>query len=181
MALVGAAPIGVVFDQFDIEPIEAAGRADVKGAFADLFNGGNARERQEEAEVIGKIDIATSDGFAGTDILGLKINAIGGEDEFCLGSGGGRAGFEGVQGRGHRARCAGRKVNIAGLKDAADVGFVGGPGAQALDRRLLVAENHTEGIGEFDRVKGLFREFGNGLFNFNGVHAAVQGLIRSMP
>jgi len=93
MAFVGAAPIGVVLDQLNVESVEAAGRANIKGAFADLFDGRNARERKEEAEVIGKIDIATRDGFASADILGLKINAIGGEDEFCLGAGGGRAGI----------------------------------------------------------------------------------------
>ena len=38
-------PIGVVLQQFDIEPVETAGRLDVKGAFADLLNGGDACQR----------------------------------------------------------------------------------------------------------------------------------------
>ena len=43
MAARGGAPVGVVRDQLDIEPVEAAGRADIKGAFADLLDGADAR------------------------------------------------------------------------------------------------------------------------------------------
>ena len=61
------------------------------------------------------------------------------------------------------ARDAGRKVDVIGLQDAADVGLVRCAGAQALDCRLLVSEGHEEGIGELCRIKGLLGEFGNGL------------------
>ena len=91
VAFVRAAPVGVVLDQLDIEPVEAAGRADVKGAFADLLDGGDAGERQEEAEMVGEIGVAAGDGFAGGDVLGLEVDAIGGEDELRLGAGGGGA------------------------------------------------------------------------------------------
>ena len=51
----GRAPVGVVLQQLDIEPVQAAGRPDVEGAFADLLDGGDAGQRQEEAEVVGEI------------------------------------------------------------------------------------------------------------------------------
>jgi hypothetical protein len=54
VAALGCAPFGVVLQQFDIEPVEAAGGADVEGVFADLADGADARQRQEEAEVVGE-------------------------------------------------------------------------------------------------------------------------------
>ena len=71
-------------------------------------------------------------------------------------------------------------MDVVGLQDATDVGLVRRAGTQPLDGRVLVAEGHEEGIGELGRVEGLLGKFGNGLFDFNGVHAAVQGLIRSI-
>jgi predicted XRE-type DNA-binding protein len=61
-------------------------------------------------------------------------------------------------------------VDVAGLENAAEVGLVRRPGAQALDRRLLVAEGFKEGVGELCGVKGLLRKVGDGLFDLNGVH-----------
>jgi hypothetical protein len=60
-------------------PVHAARGANVEGAFADLLNGGDARERQEESEVIGEIGIGTGDGLAGVQIFGLEVGAVGGE------------------------------------------------------------------------------------------------------
>ena len=51
---VDGAPVGVLLQQFDVEPVQASGRLDVEGAFADLFDGRDAGERQEEAEMLGK-------------------------------------------------------------------------------------------------------------------------------
>ena len=67
-------------------------------------------------------------------------------------------------------------MNVVGLQDAADIGLVRRARAQALDRRLLVAEGHEEGIGELGRIKRLLGEFGNGLFDFNGVHGGSPGI-----
>ena len=180
MAFLGAAPIGVVLDQFDVKPVEAAGRADVKGAFADLFDGGDTRERQEEAEVVGKIGVAAGDGFAGVDILSLEVDAVGGENELCLGAGRGGAVAKGGQGRRDIARRAGRKVNVVGLKDTAEVGFVGCAGAQSFDSSVLVSEGREKGIRELGRVKGLLGKFGNGLFDFNGVHRKICPKVKTV-
>lgn len=130
--------------------------------------------------MVGEIGVAAGDGLAGGDVLGLEVDAVSGEDELRLGAGGGRAFAQGGEGCRDFARDAGRKVDVVGLQDAADVGLVRCAGAQALDCRLLVSEGHEEGIGELCRIKGLLGEFGNGLFNLNGVHAVVQGLIRSI-
>ena len=48
-------PIGVVLEQFDVEPVQAAGRPNVEGAFANLLNGRDASQRQEEPEVVRKV------------------------------------------------------------------------------------------------------------------------------
>ena len=55
VAALGRAPFGVVLQQLDIEPVQAAGRPDVEGAFADLLDGGDAGQRQEEAEMVREI------------------------------------------------------------------------------------------------------------------------------
>ena len=55
VAALGLAPIGVVLQKFDVEPIEAAGRPDVEGVLADLPDGRDARQRQEEAEMVGEV------------------------------------------------------------------------------------------------------------------------------
>ena len=43
VAALGGAPIGIVLQQLDIEPVQAAGGPDVERAFADLLDGGDAR------------------------------------------------------------------------------------------------------------------------------------------
>ncbi len=67
-------------------------------------------------------------------------------------------------------RCDG-DVDVVGLKDAAEVGLVRLALAQALDRRLLVAEGFEEREGELGRVERLLRQRRNGLFNFDRVHS----------
>ena len=75
--------------RLDIEPVEKACRLDVKGALADLLDGADPGQRQEEAKVIGKVDVGTGDRLARGQVFGLKIGAIGGQDEFRLGLDGG--------------------------------------------------------------------------------------------
>ena len=55
VAALGRAPFGVVLQKLDIEPVQAAGRPDVEGAFADLLDGGDAGQRQEEAEMVREV------------------------------------------------------------------------------------------------------------------------------
>jgi hypothetical protein len=64
-------------------------------------------------------------------------------------------------------------MDVAGLENAAKVGFVGGPGAQPFDRRFFVSECFEEGIGKTHRVKRLIRQLRYGLFNFNGVQRST--------
>ena len=130
--------------------------------------------------MVGEIGVAAGDGLASGDIFGFQINAIGGKDELRLGAGGGGAIAQGGERCRDIARRTGRKVDVVGLQDAAEVGLVRRAGAQPLDGRVLVAEGYEEGIWELGSIKGLLGEFGNSLFDFNGVHAAVQGLIRSI-
>ena len=54
-AALGRAPFGVVLQQLDIEPVQAAGGPDVEGAFADLLDGGDPGQRQEEAEMVREV------------------------------------------------------------------------------------------------------------------------------
>jgi hypothetical protein len=57
---VGSAPFGIVLQKFDIELVKAAGCPDVEGAFADLFDGGDPGQRQEEAEMVREVLITAS-------------------------------------------------------------------------------------------------------------------------
>ncbi|MFT6944923.1 MAG: hypothetical protein ACJAUW_001501 [Yoonia sp.] len=74
-----------------------------------------------------------------------------------------------IQGVWHLTHIAGLEVDVVDLKNAADVGFVGRISAEFLDRGGLVAEGFKEGEWELSRIKGLFGEIGDGLFNFDCV------------
>ena len=170
MAALRRAPFRVVFQQFDVQAVESAGGSDVESVFADLADGADARQRQEEAEVVGKVLEGTGDGLAAGQVLGLEVHAIGGEDELRLGLGRRRAGLESGQRLGHPPCVAGQDVDVAGLENTAEVGLVRRPRAQALDGRRLVAKGFKEGVGELCGVKGLLRKVCDGLFDFYGVH-----------
>ena len=81
----GSAPIGVVFQKFDIEPVQAAGGADVEGAFTNLFDGRDAGQRQEETEMIGKVLIGAGDRIAVGQIFGLESVAVRRQNKLSLG------------------------------------------------------------------------------------------------
>src|SRR6185437_16759337 len=87
----GGSPFGVVFKKLDIEPIQAAGRPDVKSVLADLPDRGDTGEWQKEAKVVREVPIFTGDRLAAFQVLGLKVRAISGEDEMCLRPGRGGA------------------------------------------------------------------------------------------
>ena len=69
-------PVGVLFQQLDIELVKLAGGADVKAVLADLLDGGDARKRQERAEVVREIAVSAGDGFAVDQILRLQVGAV---------------------------------------------------------------------------------------------------------
>jgi hypothetical protein len=84
----GCAPFGIVLQQLDIKPVQSAGGPDVEGAFADLPDGGDAGERQKEAEMVREIGIGAGDRIAARQVLGLERVAIGRQDELRLGPSG---------------------------------------------------------------------------------------------
>jgi hypothetical protein len=166
-------PLGVLAQQLDIEAVQAAGRLDIERAFADLLDGGDAGERQEEAEVIGKLGVGAGDRAAAREILGLEGFAVGREDE--LGLLGGRLGAaaQGAKGFVNAAGRAGHQVDVAALENGAgDVGLVCVAGAQALDCRVLVPKGGQKLEGELGTVKRGLRQRGYSFFDLDRVHGA---------
>ena len=84
MAAGDGAPFGIVPQQLDIEPVQPAGGPDVEGAFADLFDGSDAGERQEKAEIVREVGIGAGDRLAARQILGLELVAVGRQMNFAL-------------------------------------------------------------------------------------------------
>ena len=170
MAALRCAPGRVVFQQFNVQPVQPTGGPDVESVFTDLADGADARQRQEEAEVIGKVLEGAGDGLAAGQVFGLEVRAVRSKDELRLGLGRRRAGLESGQRLRHPPSVAGQNVDVAGLENTAEVGFVRRPRTQALDCRRLVAKGFKEGVGELCTVEGLLREVGDGLFDFYGIH-----------
>ena len=67
---------------------------DVDAVVLDLADGGDARERKEEADAVGKARIVGRDGLTGREVLGFEDQAVCREDELGLGSGGPGAGLQ---------------------------------------------------------------------------------------
>ena len=84
----GSAPFRIVFQQLDIELIEPPGRLHIDWVVFDLLDRGNAGERQEEAEMLGKVRINRCDSVAADEVFGFQRHAIGREDELRFGRGG---------------------------------------------------------------------------------------------
>jgi len=62
-------------------------------------------------------------------------------------------------------------MDVVALKQAArDIRSVGRAGAQAADRRVLVAEGLEKGERKPGRIERLRRQGGDGFFDFDGVH-----------
>jgi hypothetical protein len=62
--------------------VQAAGCADIKSVFTNLLDGADSSQWQKEAKMIWKIPCKRRQyGFAAGQVFGLKIIAIGGEDE----------------------------------------------------------------------------------------------------
>ena len=169
MATLCLTPFGVVFEQLQILAIETARRPNIEGELADLPNGTDARQRKEEAEVIGKILEGARNGVTTGQVFGLEVGAVRSKDEFRLSFGRGRAGLQRLQGLRNLAARAGDDVDVAGLKHTAEIGLVRGTRAQALDRRLFVPKGFEEGVREARGIERLLREVGYGLLNLNCV------------
>ena len=111
---VGRAPFGIVLQKLDIELVQAAGCPDVEGAFADLFDGGDPGERQEEAEMVREVGIGAGDRLAGRQVLGLEVSPSVARMNFAL------------------------ALAVAGLAFSAARVFVTSPGALTAMWMLLV-------------------------------------------
>lgn len=157
-AALGPGPVRVFIQQLDVELVQPPGGAHVNGVVLDLLDGGDAGQRQEEAEMIGEIWIGTSDGFTRDQLFRFERLTIGGEDELGLDLGGGRAGAQCLEGVAHSACCAHGDVDIVTLKHAAR--YIGGvvvAATQALESCVFVAESGQERERELFPLKRLER------------------------
>lgn len=182
-AALGARPFRVVLQQRHIEPVQPTGRADVERAFANLLDRGDARERQEETEVVREVGIVAGDGFAAGQVFGLKLLPIGREDELGLVRCRLRTFAQRCERLANPTGRACRDVDVATLKDTArKIGLIGSAFTvlpQTVDGRLLVPEGGEELEGKLDPIKRLGRELGYGFFDFDGVHKKTDSSVES--
>ena len=116
----GVNGIRIVLQQLDIGACWPPRRPNVERTFADLLDGGDTRQRQEETEMIGKLCIFAGDRrIVAGDVLGLERLAIDGEDEFGLGRDCFRAVAQCCQSRVNLTCRTGRQMNIVALENAA--------------------------------------------------------------
>jgi hypothetical protein len=80
----GDSPFGLDFQKFDIEPVQTADRYDVKKTFADLLNGGDPRQGQEETEMVREVLKIAGGRVADRQPIGLEVRPIGRKDESRL-------------------------------------------------------------------------------------------------
>jgi hypothetical protein len=118
VAALDRAPFGIVLQQPDIEPVQPAGCPDIEGAFADLLDGRDAGERQEETEMVREVGIDAGDGVAARQVLGLEGLPIRRQDELCLGPGRSRAGLQGGQRLDDPAGGGNGDMDVVRLEDA---------------------------------------------------------------
>ncbi len=166
----GRAPIGVFLQELDIEPVQPARRPDVEGVLADLLDGRNAGEGQEEAEMVREVGVAAGDGPAAADVLGFEPLAVRRQNEFRLRLGRRRAGLQRRQRFRDLAGGGDGDMDVVGLKDAAEVRPVRFALAEAFERRLFVAERFEEGERELLRIKRPLGQPGYRLFDLDSVH-----------
>src|SRR5207248_11218095 len=118
-------PVGVFFEQLNVQPVESARGLDVEGVLADLFDRGDPGQRQEEAEVIVKVGIGAGNGFAINEVFGFEGFAIGGQDELGLLASGGGTLSQRREGRRYFAFRANLDMDVVALQHAAvQIGFV---------------------------------------------------------
>jgi hypothetical protein len=151
--------------------------ADVEGALADLLDGGNARQRQEEAEVVREVGVVAGDRLAGCQVLGLQRLAVGREDELGLLRGGAGAGAQDGQRIGDLTGRTRGDVDVVALEHAANVGFVGRAGPQPLERRPLLPEGCKKIESELAAVKSPLGELRDGRFDLDRVHSGATSVL----
>lgn len=78
MATLGSSPIRVLAQQFHIELVQPPCGANVDGVVLDLLDGGDTRQRQEEAKMVGKVSVSAGDGFAASQFFGFQRLAVSG-------------------------------------------------------------------------------------------------------
>ena len=134
------APLGVVLEQRDVESVQPSGRLDVDRALADLLDGRDPSERQEEPEVVGEVLVVAGNRLAGVEVFGLELRAVRCEDELRFRARRRTAGPERCE-RGVRlAFGAHLDVDVPVLEYSLEVGIVRRARAQPLDCGGLVAE-----------------------------------------
>ena len=73
-------PLWIVLQQLDVEPIANwTGCPDVECVLGDLTDGADTRQREEEAEMVGKVFEGTGDGLAADRVFGLEVHAVSSE------------------------------------------------------------------------------------------------------
>src|SRR6185295_6455048 len=63
-AAISRAPVGIVFQQLDVESVQSAGGPDVECAFAHLLHGADSSQRKEKSEMVWKIRIGAGNRLA---------------------------------------------------------------------------------------------------------------------
>lgn len=77
--------------------------------------------------------------------------------------------------------CANPDMNVAGLRNAANVGPVRRVGTQVPFRHCFFAEGFKECIGKLIRAERRIGERRNGSFNLKGVHRDIHGSTILIP
>src|SRR3546814_2922952 len=108
--------------------------------------------RSEETEMIRELGEGAGDGFAACQILRLERLAVRRQNELGLGPRGGGAVTQRGELGGHCAGIGDGDVDIAGLKNAAHIGFVRRARAQPLEGRSLRSEEHTSELQSLMRI-----------------------------
>ena len=84
-------PIRVLTQQFDVELVQTPCGSNVDGVVLDLLDRGDARQRQQEPEMVREILKIACDGLTADQLFGFQRLSISGQDELGFGLGGGRA------------------------------------------------------------------------------------------
>ena len=164
-------PLRVFAQQLNVHLVQAARGAHVDRVVPDFLDGGNTRQGQEEAKMIGEIRVSTGNGLTANQILGFQHYAIGGEDKLSLSLRGGRAGPQRIERFTHLARFAHSQMDIVALENSAGhIRLVVVTTAQALDGDVLVAESGQKGERELRSIKRQKGKIRDGLFDFYGIH-----------
>jgi hypothetical protein len=71
-------------------------------------------------------------------------------------------------------------VNVVGLEDTAEIGFVRCTCAQSLDRRLFVAEASRKALGKVLSLERLIRQRRDRFFYFDGLHLSSSRIVRGV-